>query len=79
MKEFQDGIEATCHEIDSELIKLDDDQKFGHSKIDPTLLTSRLIPEKDSNENDDVWTMHSSYTFNLSSKSYQTQQIYFCS
>ncbi|KAK9753352.1 Intraflagellar transport protein 43 [Popillia japonica] len=51
------GFKSTYKEIDSELIKLDDDQKFGNSKIDLSLLTSRLIPEKDCKENDDVWTM----------------------
>ncbi|GJQ77372.1 hypothetical protein Trydic_g20778 [Trypoxylus dichotomus] len=55
------GFKSTYKEIDSELLKLDSDQKFGNSKIDLSLLTSRLLPEKDCKEDNEVWTMDMLY------------------
>lgn len=55
------GFKSTYKEIDTELVKLEDNQKFGNSKIDLSLLTSRLLPEKDCKEADEVWTMEMLY------------------
>ncbi|XP_022914562.1 intraflagellar transport protein 43 homolog A isoform X2 [Onthophagus taurus] len=54
------GFKSTYKELDSELVKIETHQQFvNKSKIDLSLLTSKLIPEKDIKENDEIWTIES--------------------